>query len=91
MWFFHNPNDAPEPHLATAWARSQCGNTDIAWLNERSLVTGSDDGAVELWEITDGNKALKLAAKLSQHDDIVQTISVNANGHSIVSGGWDSK
>ncbi|XP_062511569.1 methylosome protein WDR77-like isoform X2 [Corticium candelabrum] len=91
VWFFHNPNDAPEPHLATAWARSQCGNTDIAWLNERSLVTGSDDGAVELWEITDGNKALKLAAKLSQHDDIVQTISVNANGHSIVSGGWDSK
>lgn len=54
-------------------------------------MTGTDDGAVEVWEETEGSRALKLAGRLSQHDDIVQTVSVSTDGHAVVSGGWDSR
>ena len=91
MWIFDNPINAPDARAATAWAHSQSGNTDVAWLDDRRVLSSADDGSVKVWELREESKALKFAGQLSQHDDIVQTVSVAADGLGLVSGGWDSR
>jgi methylosome protein 50 len=91
VWIFDNPANAPDSQAVTAWAHAQSGNTDVVWLDARRVLTAADDGSVRVWELSRENKALKLARRLTEHDDTVQTISVAADGLGIVSGGWDCR
>jgi WD40 repeat protein len=78
----------PEPPL---WLRSLEGHTD--WVRAvavspdgRTIVSGSDDRTVKVWEAESG----RLLRSLEGHTGSVLAVAVSPDGRTIVSGSWDN-
>jgi WD40 repeat protein len=78
----------PEPPL---WLRSLEGHTDAVTAvalspDGRTIVSGSLDGTVKVWDAHDG----RLLRSLAGHTHWVTAVALSADGRTIVSGAWDS-
>ena len=51
----------------------------------RSIVSGSDDRTVRIWDVASGAET----AKMEGHTETVYSVTFSADGRSIVSGSWD--
>jgi len=57
------------------------------WSKDAKLfVTASDDGAVNVWDTRTG----KIERKATTHAGPATSVSLNSNGFTLVSGGWDN-
>lgn len=97
LWLFKNPDQAPdsiyspESKHCSSCAATSAGCTDLQWLDERRLALASDNGIIELWCTSDSFDTVEILAKLTGHDDIIQSISVNQDKNVIVSGSLDTR
>ncbi|XP_053313574.1 methylosome protein 50 [Spea bombifrons] len=89
IWVFKDPLGAPNESLCTAGVQTEAGVTDVAWVLEKGILVASDSGAVELWELLENESLLVSKSTKYEHDDIVTTLSVFADGAQAVSGSRD--
>jgi WD40 repeat protein len=68
------------PTLTTSWGVDAAFNPD-----NRSLVVGSDNGAIELWSLPEGHRL----EKTMRHKDVVWTARFNQNGKLLLTASRD--
>ncbi|XP_020857236.1 methylosome protein WDR77 [Phascolarctos cinereus] len=89
LWLFKDPLSAPNEGFCSAGVQTEAGLSDLAWVGDRGIFVGSDSGAVELWELDEGETLIVNKFCKYEHDDIVTSVSVLINGTQAVSGSKD--
>ncbi|XP_071476900.1 methylosome protein WDR77-like [Diadema antillarum] len=89
LWFFEDPANAPEMDRSSAGVRTEAGITDIEWIDENRLAIGSDSGAIEIWQLENSRSSFRNLFYLYEHDNAVNSVSVNSNKTRVVSGSSD--
>ncbi|XP_006628571.1 methylosome protein WDR77 [Lepisosteus oculatus] len=89
IWVFKDPQLAPKEGHCSAGVQTEAGVADAKWVSERSILVGSDSGAVELWELAEDESLIVSKFCHHHHDDIVTTVSPLAQGTQAVSGSMD--
>lgn len=85
---FDDPKFAPNvPHIDYG-VKTESGCTSVNWINESRLVTSTDSGSLEIWDMKD-RPILENSLHLSEHGDICSSVSISRHTTQIVSGGWD--
>ncbi|MBL7490844.1 hypothetical protein I6A60_24540 [Frankia sp. AgB1.9] len=51
----------------------------------RTLATGSDDGTVRLWDVSDPTRPNPLAQPFTGHGHDVRSVALTADGHTLAS------
>lgn len=90
LWYFSNPDDAPDVEKCSAGVDCDSGVNDLAWLpgNDR-LICGCDSGAVMIWKLTDKRQNFCHVASSTQHDDFIHSIHLNADRTKATSASQD--
>ena len=91
LWIFKDRAKAPDVHYCSAGSPTECGTTDIKWIDSRRLVLGTDSGAVDIWSLSGSFQDLENMATFSEHDDTVSSVSVDCVKNKVVSGSWDRR
>ncbi|XP_036621798.1 methylosome protein 50 [Trichosurus vulpecula] len=89
LWLFKDPCSAPNEGFCSAGVQTEAGLSDLAWVGDRGIFVASDSGAVELWELDEGETLIVNKFCKYEHDDIVTSVSVLINGTQAVSGSKD--
>ncbi|XP_043858274.1 methylosome protein 50 [Dromiciops gliroides] len=89
LWLFKDPRAAPNEGFCSAGVQTEAGLTDLAWVGDRGILVASDSGAVELWELDEGETLIVSKFCKYEHDDIVTSVSVLLSGTQAVSGSKD--
>ncbi|TRY65466.1 hypothetical protein DNTS_030059 [Danionella cerebrum] len=91
LWVFSDPSQAPSEGFCKAGVQTEAGVTDTHWISQKALLTASDAGAVELWELSEDERLLSNRFSRLEHDEAVTGISVCEGGSSFISGGADCR
>jgi hypothetical protein len=69
-----------------------CGSNCSAWLGNKgdAFVAGLDDGSIQVWSVISSKKDKPLRV-MSEHDDIVTSISICLDKETFLSASWDGK
>ncbi|XP_031572952.1 methylosome protein 50-like [Actinia tenebrosa] len=89
LWTFKDASTAPDPEYSSGRACTEAGINDVQWLDSSRMVVGLDDGSVEIWAQTGSLPGLENLASLTEHDDIVSSVSVDCARKRIISGSRD--
>ncbi|KAL4658662.1 hypothetical protein GN956_G3234 [Arapaima gigas] len=89
IWVYQDPKQAPSEGSCTAGVQTESGVTEAKWVLEHGILTASDSGAVELWELTEDSRLIVNKFSCHEHDDIVSSVSPMAGGSLAVSGSLD--
>ena len=54
-----------------------------------TLATGSDDGTVILWDLTDPTRPRRIGDPLTGHTDAVYSVAFAPDGHTLATGSDD--
>jgi len=86
---FNDAQFAPNiPHIDYA-ALNETGCTDMQWIDENRIVTATDAGTVEVWQLKDA-PVMENIVMLSEHDDVCSAVSVSSHSKQIISASWDN-
>ena len=91
LWTFKDSKTAPDPQYSCGRTYTEAGITDVQWLDSNRMVVALDDGSVEIWAQSGTLPGLENMASLTEHDDIVSSISVDCAKRRIVSGSCDRR
>jgi methylosome protein 50 len=91
LWIFKDASTAPDPEYSCGRACTEAGMTDLQWLDSNRIVVALDDGSVEIWGQSGSLPGLENLASLTEHDDIVTSISVDCAKRRIISGSRDKR
>lgn len=75
---------APAASVVTS---DSCGT--VKWLGARAVATGSDCGSIFRWDWK-GDGTLQQVAELDEHDDMVRSLDLSADGNVLLSASQDS-
>ncbi|XP_074044518.1 methylosome protein WDR77 [Macrotis lagotis] len=89
LWLFKDPKTAPNEGFCSAGVQIEAGLSDLAWVGERGILVASDSGAVELWELDEGETLIVNKFCKYEHDDIVTSVDVLLPGTQAISGSKD--
>ncbi|KAM9006804.1 methylosome protein 50 isoform X1 [Sarcophilus harrisii] len=89
LWLFKDANAAPNEGFCSAGVQTEAGLTDLSWVGDRGILVASDSGAVELWELDEGERLIVNKFCKYEHDDIVTSVSVLVTGTQAISGSKD--
>ncbi|EGW12026.1 Methylosome protein 50, partial [Cricetulus griseus] len=89
LWFFKDPNAAPNEGFCSAGVQTEAGVADLTWVGDKGILVASDSGAVELWELDENETLIVSKFCKYEHDDIVSTVTVLSSGTQAVSGSKD--
>ncbi|WP_261575808.1 WD40 repeat domain-containing protein [Frankia gtarii] len=59
--------------------------------NGKILASGSKDGTVRFWDVTDPEAPHLPEQSLTGHADLVLSVAFSPNGKTLASAGWDQK
>lgn len=86
---FDEPKFAPNvPHIDYG-VKIEAGCTAVEWINETRLVSATDAGSLEIWDMEE-RPTLENSVHLSEHADICSSVSVSKQTKQLLSGSWDS-
>ncbi|XP_025099287.1 methylosome protein 50-like isoform X3 [Pomacea canaliculata] len=91
LWFYLSPEYAPNVELCTAGVQLEAGLSGASWITAHHVLLAMDTGGVTIWELQDDNKTFSMVHSACEHDDIVSSVSVNANGNRFVSASHDKR
>ncbi|XP_062842515.1 methylosome protein 50 [Trichomycterus rosablanca] len=91
LWIYSDPKLAPNEGFCKAGLQTEAGLSDVKWLTDRTIVTATDSGAVELWGLSEDERLLVNKFSHHEHDHIVTAISPAADAQHAVSGCMDCR
>ncbi|KAF7693553.1 methylosome protein 50 [Silurus meridionalis] len=91
VWVYSDSKLAPSEGFCKAGLQTEAGLNDVNWLTDRSIITATDSGAVELWDLAEDDRLLVNRFSRHEHDDVVTTISPGGDAHHAVSGSMDCR
>ncbi|XP_027011796.1 methylosome protein 50 [Tachysurus fulvidraco] len=91
VWIYSDSKLAPNEGFCKAGLQTEAGLNDVKWLTDRSIVAGTDSGAVELWDLAEDERLLVNRFSRHDHDDVVTTISPASDTHHVISGSMDCR
>ncbi|XP_048766759.2 methylosome protein 50-like isoform X2 [Ostrea edulis] len=89
LWFYSNPDVAPDVEKCTAGVQLEAGFKEAVWLDDTKVLVGLDTGGVALWELVDNFHTFVHLSGAVEHDDIVTSVGVVSGGKKAVSAGAD--
>ncbi|XP_067676675.1 methylosome protein WDR77-like [Haliotis asinina] len=91
LWFYSNPALAPDVEKCTAGVQLEAGLQDATWADAATVVVGLDTGGVAVWGLVDDFHTFVLSQCAIEHDNIVSSISVSADGKTVISASYDNR
>lgn len=96
LFYFEEPEKAPDAEYCTVKHQLDKGVTDVKWIpNAKKFVCAMDTGSVELWFLGNNQETKEVTmmcmADPVEHDDIVTSVSVNADSSRVCSSSQDMR
>ncbi|XP_077984933.1 methylosome protein WDR77-like [Glandiceps talaboti] len=89
LWFYKDPSFAPDILKCSAGVATEAGVVDLEWIDDCRLALASDSGAIEVWQLVDGQSSFKNLFNLYEHDNSASTVSLNMRKNKAASGSAD--
>ncbi|KAK7107597.1 hypothetical protein V1264_015495 [Littorina saxatilis] len=89
LWYYTNPERAPEVDKCTAGVQLEAGVRDASWVDTQRVLVGLDTGGAALWELQDENKLFGMISSANEHDNMVSSVSVNSDASQFVTASYD--
>ncbi|XP_066514962.1 methylosome protein 50 [Hoplias malabaricus] len=91
LWVFSDVKLAPNESFCKAGVQTEAGVTEAQWVTTRTILLGSDLGAVELWELAEDERLLVNRFSRHEHDHSVTAVSPAVSGVVAVSSSVDCR
>ncbi|XP_064618136.1 methylosome protein WDR77-like [Liolophura sinensis] len=89
IWFYENPDLAPDVEKCTAGVQLEAGISDLQWVDDTRVLVALDTGGIELWHLVDNFHTFTHLQTATEHDDVVSTVSVSCDKKRAASGSYD--
>lgn len=91
IWVYSDSKLAPNEGFCKAGIQTEAGLADVKWLTEKSIITATDSGAVELWGLMEDERLLVNKFSHHEHDHIVTSVGPTSDTQHVVSGSLDCR
>ncbi|VDI81443.1 methylosome protein 50 [Mytilus galloprovincialis] len=89
LWFYQNPNNAPDVEKCTAGVQLEAGLTDARWIDNTKVIVGLDTGGIEIWELIENYHTFVHVHSSLEHDNIISSVHLSCDNKRAVSCGYD--
>lgn len=89
LWFYNNPENAPDVEKCTGGVQLEAGLSDAKWVEACRVFVGLDTGGVAMWQLEDNFSTFVHQHSATDHDNLVNSVSVSSDKKSAVSGSRD--
>ncbi|XP_076466393.1 methylosome protein WDR77-like [Babylonia areolata] len=89
LWYYTNPDLAPDVDKCTAGVQLEAGLRDAAWVDAQKVLVGLDTGGVALWELQDEDKVFSMLSSACEHDNMTSSVSVSCDLSRFLSASYD--
>ncbi|GFO03484.1 methylosome protein 50 [Plakobranchus ocellatus] len=89
LWFYKNPEHAPDVDSCTAGVQLEAGVGGARWVDTTHVLVGLDTGGIAVWRLEDDFHTFVLSQSASGHDGVVTSVSVTSDSHFAVTSAHD--